>query len=47
MRQQVLNVSGRWWEPSSAPYLVGSLVWLYAAGLVFVAIVLERPEVNP
>jgi hypothetical protein len=40
---QLLNVSGVAWEPSAAPYLIGNLVWLYAASLVFVAIVLERP----
>jgi len=40
---QVANTWGRFWVPSSAYYLVGTLVWLYAAALVFVAIFLHRP----
>ncbi len=39
---QLANASGIAWEPSAAPYILGTLVWLYAAALVFMAIVLER-----
>jgi hypothetical protein len=39
---QIMNFWGEAWEPSSAVYIFGTLVWLYAASLVFMAIVLER-----
>jgi hypothetical protein len=42
---QAANASGFFWEPSAAAYIVGALIWLYAASLVFVAIVIERPAV--
>ncbi len=42
---QLCNVFGLFWEPSAAAYIGGTLVWLYAAALVFVSIVLERPAV--
>lgn len=41
---QIMNAGGVSWEPSAAVYIIGNLIWLYAAGLVFVSIVLERPE---
>ena len=41
---QVANALGWFWEPSAAPYIGGALVWLYAAALPFVSMVLERPE---
>jgi len=40
---QLFNVSGMAWQPSPAAYIVGTLVWLYAASLAFLSIVLERP----
>ena len=40
---QIANTGGWFWAPSSAYYLFGTLVWLYAAALVFVAIFLHRP----
>lgn len=39
---QIANVSGVVWEPSAAAYIIGALVWLYAAALVFISIVIER-----
>jgi len=40
---QVVNVTGIAWQPSPAAYTIGTLVWLYAASLAFLSIVLERP----
>ena len=40
---QAVNALGLLWEPSSAAYLAGTLVWLYGAVLPFLSIVLERP----
>ena len=40
---QVMNLWGGIWEPSAAIYIVGTLMWLSAAALVFVSVVLERP----
>jgi hypothetical protein len=40
---QCLNLSGWLWEPGFVPYLFGLFVYLYAAGLVFVYIILFRP----
>jgi len=40
---QLANVSGFFWEPSAVPYIGGTLIWLYAAALPFMSIVLERP----
>ncbi len=41
---QLANAVGLFWEPSAAAYLGGTLVWLYAAALPFMSIVLERPS---
>jgi len=41
---QILNATGVAWEPTAAPYIIGTLIWLYAASLIFVGLVLERPE---
>lgn len=41
---QVLNIWGGFWQPSPAAYTIGTLVWLYAASLAFLSIVLERPD---
>jgi hypothetical protein len=38
---QMINI----WSASSTIYIVGTLFWLYSAGLLFVSIVLERPAV--
>lgn len=40
---QLLNVTGWWWEPGPVAYIVGLLVWLYAAAMMFVYSVLLRP----
>jgi hypothetical protein len=39
----VMNVWGVAWEPSGAVYIFSTLLWLCAAALVFMSIVLERP----
>jgi hypothetical protein len=41
---QVTNVSGSFWASGGAPYLFGTLVWLWAAGVLFVGIVIYRPD---
>ena len=41
---QIANVWGGIWVPSSAYYLLGTLIWLYAASLVFMAAVLYRSD---
>ena len=41
---QLSNTFGLFWEPSAAAYVGGTLVWLYAAVLPFMSIVLERPD---
>ena len=40
---QCLNLSGWLWEPGFVAYLFGLFVYLYAAGLLFVYIILFRP----
>jgi len=40
---QMVNIWGGAWQPSPAVYTIGTLVWLYAASLVFMSIVLDRP----
>ena len=40
---QCLNLSGWLWEPGFVAYLFGLFVYLYAAGLQFVYIILFRP----
>jgi hypothetical protein len=40
---QTSNVFGVGGESSGAPYLFGTLVWLWAAGVLFVGIVTRRP----
>lgn len=40
---QVCNALGLAWTPTPAAYTIGTLVWLYAASLAFLSIVLERP----
>ncbi len=44
---QIGNVWGAFWHPSPAIYIAGNLIWLYATGLIFVSIVLERPAARP
>lgn len=44
LAMQVANGWGSWWEPSGSAYLLGTLIWLYTAALMFMSIVLERPE---
>jgi len=41
---QLANVFGFWWEPGFVPYLFGLLVYLYSAGLIFLYLVLYRPD---
>jgi len=41
---QVLNVGGWFWEPGFLAYLFGLIVYMYAAGLMFVYVVLFRPH---
>lgn len=41
---QCANGWGDWWAPNGAVYLLGTLVWLYTAALMFMSIVLERPD---
>jgi len=41
---QLINVWGGAWQPSPAAYTIGTLVWLYAAALAFLSMVLERPD---
>lgn len=41
---QILNAAGWFWEPGFVGYLVGLLVYLYSAGLLFVYSVLFRPR---
>jgi len=41
---QFANSVTWFWQPGFLPYLVGMLVWLYTSGLVFVTIVLYRPQ---
>ena len=40
---QCLNVGGWLWEPGFIAYLFGLFVYLYAAGLMFVFVILFRP----
>ena len=40
---QVGNFTGAAWEPTGTAYLLGTLVWLWAAGLMFAGLVLNRP----
>jgi len=40
---QLANAGGWIWQPNFVPYLIGMLVYLYTAGLLFVIIVLFRP----
>ena len=40
---QLVNAGAWIWQPNFVPYLIGMLIYLYAAGLVFVFIVLFRP----
>ncbi len=40
---QLANAGGWIWQPNFVPYLIGMLLYLYAAGLFFVVIVLFRP----
>ena len=41
---QVLNTTGWWWTPDFLAYLFGLFVYLYAAGVMFVFVVIYRPE---
>lgn len=41
---QVLNAGGWLWEPCFLAYLFGLFVYLYAAGLMFVIVILYRPN---
>ncbi|MAG31762.1 MAG: hypothetical protein CL908_12815 [Deltaproteobacteria bacterium] len=41
---QVANTWGGVWPSSSACYLVGTLIWVYSAALVFAGIILHRPD---
>ena len=40
---QVLNFTGWLWAPGFLAYLFGLFVYIYAAGLMFVFVVLYRP----
>jgi len=40
---QCLNVGGWFWEPGFVPYLLGLFVYLYAAGALFVYMIVFRP----
>ena len=40
---QCFNVGGWFWDPGFVPYLFGLFVYLYAAGLMFVYVILFRP----
>jgi hypothetical protein len=41
---QAANAGAWLWQPNFLPYLIGMLVWLYAAGILFVTTVLYRPR---
>lgn len=41
---QLLNLSGWLWEPGFPAYLFGLFVYLYASGVMFVFVVLYRPN---
>ena len=40
---QLMNAGGWIWQPNFVPYLIGMLIYLYSAGVMFVFIVLFRP----
>ena len=41
---QAANASGIIWAPGAVAYFVGLLVWLWTSGVLFVAIVVNRPD---
>lgn len=41
---QILNLGGWLWDPGFLAYLLGLFIYLYAAGLMFVYVILYRPS---
>ena len=41
---QILNAGGWLWEPGFLAYLFGLFVYIYSAGLMFVFVILYRPD---